>query len=160
MIRRDFFKTSVVLPLFGFAPDQKNDELTFKIIKTGCSFNPQKLKIAKGEFSCNWNTNCFNDIIDCHGICATQTIQQLIIQELEVNQKDLFDARSRFGYHLEEPKGFIEKFRRCKLSGLDKIKILKVCRQFAGDHDCVMNKGYWEKFDHAVRNVKINSNFC
>ncbi len=107
-------------------------KLKFKSIPADSNSFVGKIRISYEKHTKDITTNFCADLIDCNGICATDEVAVLIIQELELgaNQKLL----ENFEYISKED---VEMLKIYKLNPEEKAKIWLLCNATRGQHNCV-----------------------
>lgn len=100
----------------------------------------RKIRISKDNYSIDLYDG-FTDLIDTHGICATDDMVNLISQEIEFgikNIKELWKMNNYTEKALDESKKRGIQLRRVRLTKEEKREIYKFVDKLRGPHDCVL----------------------
>ena len=133
MNRRFFFQAVGAVSLGVIVPPKMtlanvSDELQIiKLPDDPDRFVNGRYEISKGNRSKTCNMECGQDLIDCHGLCATKEWFDIIVAELEYDTKAW-----RIG-----DDGVVDCGPRLVvLTKSDKVKLLKFCIKMRGPHKC------------------------
>lgn len=147
MIRRDFLKIPAVLflpsvPASAFASVPLQQEPLFEIVFDkhpidSFMYPMEKMTVRKGEYSSSTSTGLCG-LRDCHGICATVEIFQMICKDIEYGHNPNwrsweFDDPFQIPFYNEE--------KRITLLLSERRQIAEHLVRLRGPHKCVHN-GY------------------
>lgn len=109
-----------------------SNKLKFESIPADSNSFVNKIRISYEKHTKDISTNSCADLIDCNGLCATDEIAVMVIQELELgpNQKLL----EHFKHISKEDMEMLKIYR---LSPEEKAKIWLLCNATRGQHNCV-----------------------
>lgn len=160
MERREFLLSLASLPLVGlFHPEFKrlDWDLRFrKLPDDPNSFVQGQYKISKGPYSVTTHHCAGQDLLDCHGLCATIEWADIIKQELEYGNDGLKKLYS-LGWDCPQAERdyWLKKLKRVEVSKVERTKIVLFCNKLRGEHPCCLPHkrtiwGYAEKAIHKV----------
>lgn len=162
MDRRNFLLSVASLPLLELVwelPEFKrlDWDLRFeKLPNDPNSFVQERLKIIKGPYKVVTN-NCGQDLLDCHGLCATIEWADMIRQELEYGPEGLMKLYS-LGWDCPQSERdyWLKKLRRVEISKLDRAKIILLCHKLRGEHLCPLphKRTIWKFIEKGIRKVE------
>lgn len=167
MNRRNFFAALGSLAALPLLPNIKlpkskatdkstiTDELYFK-------FHPDEfspiMEIIKGPYSTKIQIQDCRHFKDCHGLCATDEMTAIVVQNLELGEENI---REMYSYswvnmekyrHLTEPgsawKAHENSLRRFYITREERSKIHNMISAMRGPHNCAHNT--WKKIDTKI----------
>ncbi len=143
MNRRNFLKTAAVLavcPIQLYQPQ--------KSLLVWDSFDDwgRKLIVSKNGFAATFYSEPMGDLRDCHGLCATDEMVEIIEAEIVYGEEGLRRIMQvGFYFNEEEEEKKIKKLkrelRRVTLLPCERKEIYDVIANLRGPHDCVKNYG-------------------
>jgi len=164
MNRRDFSKivmASFVSPslFLDYKPKQMNWDLRFH--KLPFYPNPdlfvqnQEYEIIKGPHSVKTYVNAGQDLLDCHGLCATFEWASIIRQELEYGSEGIRKLYS-LGWDCPDREYWVKKLKRVEISKVEYAKLILFCHKLRGEHPCCLphKRTIWGFADRAIRKLE------
>lgn len=143
MNRREFIKTTsalvvgLALPNFGIA---KPDLLQIRRIphSRDWDINGHTIEISKGPYKTSFG-GC-SDLLDCHGLCATDEMTQMVIDDLEIGGENL---RLLSSNTILNRIALVRSLRRFHLSKDERRQIWFALKEDRGNHNCVHGTKRW-----------------
>lgn len=137
MNRRNFLKSAVVL---AAAPtvllSQPKSGLVWDSFKGW--FNPYNIIVSKNGFATTFASE-LTDLQDCHGLCATDEMVEIIVFDLEYGA----EAWKRL-IHTDDEKTrdkLKKSLKRVSITPYERNEIYIAVKNLRGQHDCVKNYG-------------------
>lgn len=146
MKRREFLAASAglvlapALPTIIVKPDMR---LRCETFTTSDDFCPHKYRVWKGPYESVGHAGVGQDIIDSHGICATEEWAWLVREELEYgpNYREMFYRMSELPFHEfydEERKRIQDSMRVVQVTKPEFWRMVRFFAGIRGPHDCIL----------------------
>lgn len=133
--RRDFLKSAAAIAAF---PSSLLASPMLKWTKFSDDWNFEHHVVSKGPYSASFCTP-LNFLADCHGLCATQEMLVLVIQEIQYSRENLIKIlHMPWGTEQaeKERKKALKSLMRVRLSGDEIAEIYNVLKELRGPHEC------------------------
>jgi hypothetical protein len=164
--RRDFLKVataSLVAPalLWDYKPKQMDWDLRFYQLPfypdSDSFIQHQKYEIIKGPYSVKTYATAGQDLLDCHGLCATIEMADLIKQELEYGSEGL-KKLWELGWDCPQAERdyWLKKLKRVEISGIERCKIVLFCNKLRGKHPCCLpsKRSIWGRVEKGIQKLE------
>jgi len=102
-----------------------------------------KIEISKGPYKVSFAGCGPGDLHDCHGLCATDEMVQMLVDQLEIGDEGLRHLYSTWEWSDYSDEGnsrrmqLIENYRWFRLTYEEKSQIWACINKNRGEHDCV-----------------------
>lgn len=116
-------------------------------------------RVSKGPYKVIVNHYCGQDLLDCHGLCATIEWADIIKQELEYG-KDGLQKLYSLGWDCPQAERdyWLKKLKRVEISKIDRAKIVLFCNKLRGEHPCCLphKRSIWGYAEKAICKYEPN----
>lgn len=134
--RRDFLKSAAVIAAFPSSLLACPPMLKWTKFSDDWYF--EHYVVSKGPYSASFQTP-LNQLADCHGLCATQELLALIVQEIQYGRENLVKMlHMPWGTEQaeQERQKALKSLIRVRLSGDEISEIYNVLKTLRGPHEC------------------------